>query len=241
MPAWKVILFLLVVGAIAFAAVMFFVPDVRPEFVQKWFYPPATSAEDALDRFKKALEKRDFRAAARYCSGEYGEYLQKYHSDAKSLAQAIDDLKHAMKSHGVKSDKADFVLLSLDPFPPDFKFTVSKSNTATLDWSAEVAKHAGQEIKDWRVDNRAWNMMLLAWVGVASKWTVPVKEEGGSYKIAFPTSAGQRSATDQFEFLRKNASNFRNALAELGRDVKTNAPTKENFERDLKQKVEESK
>ena len=50
--------------------------------VDRWFkaaqgFSPAKSAEDALDQFKKAIEKRNYRVAKDYLTGDYLEFFVK--------------------------------------------------------------------------------------------------------------------------------------------------------------------
>jgi len=69
-------------------------------------------------KFKLAIEKRDYQAAGLYVSSDYKEFLDKGRKEAEEIAKAIDDLRHAMKSNGVKSAKGDYVLFLIDPFRP---------------------------------------------------------------------------------------------------------------------------
>src|SRR5262245_14222481 len=132
MHAGKAIL-LVVLGGLVLAAGLFtFVPSTRPGFVKTWFhqargFKPAASPEDALDKFKQALEKRDYEAAKLYVTGDYAEWLDKGGPDAAELVAAVDELRAVMKSTGVKSDKVDFALFKLEPFPPYKVGTVKKS------------------------------------------------------------------------------------------------------------------
>ena len=61
---------------------------------------------------------------------------------------------------------------------------------------------------------------------------------GSTFRLPVMTSESLR---DTVEFLRKNGSNYRNALSNLKNDVKNDAPTKENFENSLKKYLQESK
>src|SRR5262249_47586670 len=126
MHAGKALLIVLVVGLVVASGVFWFFPDTRPGFVDTWIlklqgFSPATSPEDALDKFKLAIEKRNYRAAKLYVTADYKEWLDKSGKDAGDLGKAIDDLKYAMNKHGVKSDKAYFILFALDPLPAGLK------------------------------------------------------------------------------------------------------------------------
>ena len=72
-----------------------------------------------------------------------------------------------MKSNGIKSDKGQFVLFLLDPFPGNFKFEVKggseESATATINWADELTNYAGQSfagVQSWQVDAKILNSLL---------------------------------------------------------------------------------
>jgi hypothetical protein len=245
----KALFVLALVALVVAAGVFTFVPSLRPGPVKKWFrtasgFTPATSPEDALDKFKRALEKRDFETAALYCSGDYKEFIEKGSGDGKEIGDAVDALRAVMKDHGVKSDKAEFMLFSLDPFPP-FKIENVKKDgeekaTAQLNWTEEVLKHAGQGNPGWQINPRIYTSMLPR---VASNIPLDValkKGADGSWTVVLPVQVVERHMRDQIEYLRKNATNYRNALASLKTDVKNDPATKEkeNFEKALQTKLE---
>jgi hypothetical protein len=250
------VVILLVVSAI-YLGVAWNVRSVRAGPVKGWIrsakgFGPAKSPEDALDKFRQAIEKRDYDAAGQYLSGDYKEWFDKGADDAESLANEIDNLKAAMKKHGVKSDKGSFVLFALDPFPGGFKYDVSKGSgdsvVATINWKDELATHQGQAILNWQVDNRTWNCLLP--FALDPRYSVPLqvtvkKESDGHWRIQIPVSSGTslsaRHLRDTVDQLRKNGSNVKNALQGLKNDVKNEPQTKENFESSLKTKLEQSK
>jgi hypothetical protein len=245
----KTLLVVVIIAAVVATAVFYFVPSTRPGFVEKWFrtasgFTPATSGEDALDKFKRALEKRDYKTAAIYCSGDYKEFLEKASDDAKGIGDAVDALLSVMKAHGVKSDEADVGLFLLDPFPAGFKVVKSQDGTtAVLDWSEELRKHLVDVqggFKTWNINNRAWSSLLPVSLGVATSLPVELKKVGESWTVVMPVERGDRHLRDQVEFLRKNATNIRNALESLKTDVKNDAATREkqSFESALRTKLE---
>ncbi len=253
MHAAKVLLVVLIGGLLVAAGVFAFVPSLRPAFVKAWFqkasgFTPATSPEDALDKFKKALEKRDYEAAALYVTGDYKEFIDKGGKDAKELATAVDDLQAVMKTTGVKSDKVDYALFLLTPFPATFKIAkVEKQGddkaTAILDWSDDLARFAAvrTHLADWKI-----NPGLLFSLMPSNSLTlvkVNLKQEAGAWKIVVPaeiTGVGGRHVRDSVEALRKNATNYKNALNEIKTDIKNNPATKEDFERSVKVALEKS-
>jgi hypothetical protein len=250
----KVLAVVLVVGVLALLALFLLVPGSRPGFVQAWFrsargYTPAKSAEDALAKFKKAIEERDYETAALYCTGPYQEWIAKGAKEARDLGLMVDNLKSVMKSTGVKSDKANLVLFWLDPFPSGFRIENVQAGadkaTAVLNWTEEVYFHASQaqSVGDWRVDVSMHNTLLpLRLVPMAGIPVEVVADKDKSWKVVLPVEVvGGRHMRYPIESLLKNGSNFKNAIAEVKNDVKNNPTTKENFEQALKTKLEESK
>jgi hypothetical protein len=249
MHGGKALLIVLVVAVLGTAGVFLFVPGLRPGFVQTWFnkargFTPAKSPNDALDKFKLALEKRDYQAASLYVSGDYKEWFDKGRSDAEAITTEIDNLRAAMKSNGVKSDKGDLALFMLEPFPATFKYDVKESAdsaTATLNWNEEISRFAGQNLQGWTVDNRAWNSLLPRITTFGPIQVTLKKESDGAWRIQIPVQIGNRQVKDTVDYLRKNGSNYKNALQSVKNEVKNNPTTKENFESALKTKLEESK
>src|SRR5689334_5162318 len=80
-------------------------------------YTPAKTPGEALDKFQKAVDERDYEAAALYCGGDIGKELKKGAKQAEEMGKAIDKLQETMKTNNVKSDNATAVLLLLEPFP----------------------------------------------------------------------------------------------------------------------------
>jgi hypothetical protein len=260
MHGGKALLLILVVGLLVATGVFVFVPGTRPGFVQDWFnkakgYTKAKSAEDAVDKFKQAIEKRDFQAASLYlCGGDYKEWFDKGRLDSEDLARSIDDLRSVMKTTGLKSDKADFMLFLLEPFPAGFKFQPSGSGdevTASFDWSDELLRHKDAMVA-WGgndklpVDPRIVNSLMPQSVLTGPRMGVVVKKEkDGGWRIQIPVETGsglaQRHVRDTVEYLRKNGSNFKNALTGVKNDLKNSPATKENFEGSLRTALEQSK
>jgi hypothetical protein len=257
MHGGKALLLIGVVALLVAAGVFYFVDSLRPAFVQDLFnkaggYTKATSAEDALDKFRQAIDKRNYKAASIYLAGDYKEWFDKGLGDAEAIANEIDNLRHAMKKNGIKSGKADCVLFLLDPFPGGFKYTIDgkgDSVTAVLEWADEWKSHSCHEqtISGYRVDNRMWSSLLPYVVQVGMLEVTVKKESDGAWRIHIPVESGSsglgnhRHLRDTVDYLRKNGSNFKNALESVKNDVKNNPTTKEAFETALKSKLEESK
>jgi hypothetical protein len=247
MHAGKAILLVLIAGAVLAAGVFTFVPKSRPAIVKKWFlqakgFSPAKTPEDALDKFKQALEKRDYEAAKLYVTGDYLEWLDKGGPDAAELVGAVGELRAVMKTTGVKSDKVDFALFKLEPFPP-YKVGAVKKNdksaVARIHWADDVARfQSAPSIADWRIN---WLMIHALMPSAAlDPIDVSVKDTGSGWKIDFPVQVGDRHLRDCVEALHKNATNYRNALRVVKQNIRNNPAAKEDFEREFKSELEKS-
>ena len=261
MRATKALLYGLVIVRVAAAiclGIAWNVRGVRAVPVKGWIrnaqgFGPARSPEDALDKFEIALEKRDYEAASQFLSGDYREWFEKGIDDAEPLAHEIDNLRSAMKKHGVKSDKGDFILFLLDPFPTGYKYRVTPGSgdsvVATLDWTDVIATHQGQTfqaVQDWKIDGRILHCLLPDVTDARAPLQVTVKKESdGHWRIQIPVASGttynNRHLRDTVDYLRKNGSNFENGLQGLENDVKNEPQTKEDFESALRTKLEQSK
>jgi len=247
----KLIPIVLAVVLVAVTIVFFFVPALRPAMVDGWFkkaqgFTPAKSGEDALDQFKRAIEKRNYRVARDYLTGEYLEFFSKGADDAAELAAAVDELRQVMKDHGVKSDKVEGALFWLDPFPA-FKYTkASGASFAQLHWAEDAARlrdgvSAAVNEKYYEKNPRMWHALLPIGTLIPPPINVGLKDVGGGvWKIEIPVTAGDRHMRDTIEALRKNATNYRNALRDIKQNVKNNPAVKEDFEREFKTNLDKA-
>lgn len=252
MHAAKLIPIILIGLLVLATGVFYFVPSTRPAIVDKWFksargYSPAKSAEDALDQLKRAIERRDYDVAKDYLTGDYQEFFAKGSSDAREVVRAIDELRDVMKSTGVKSDKVDAMLYWLEPFPTfkyDVKNKASGAVTAVIHWNEDAARLRDglQRVATERYNLSPLMMHSLLPVGTAipPMMTVIVKESNGVWKIELPIQAGERHLRDTVEALRKNATNYRNAIQDVKQNIKNNPAVKEDFEREFKTNLEKA-
>ena len=250
MHAAKVLLVVLVVGAVAAAGTFYFVPASRVGPVKEWFfkmegYGYAQTPNEAIDRLKKALEKRNYEAAARFCGGEYNEWIRKMNKDATKLAKSVDNLSEAMKKHGVKSDKCATALYLLQPFPASFRVAdVTKKGDdkaiATLQWTDDIATHEKQQLGDWKINAYLSHVLMPT----PHSWELTqvdvVKEKDGYWRVILPISSVRRHVRDCCNELEKNGSDYCNALDEVKGEVKNNPHTKEDIERRLKEQIGKS-
>jgi hypothetical protein len=253
MQVSKMIPGILLGAAILALGVFYFVPSTRPGIVDGWFkaaqgYTPAKSAEDCLDQFKRAMEKRQYDVARDYLSGEYRELFMKGADDARELARGIDELADVMKTTGVKSDKVDVLLYWLDPFPA-FRYEVKNKSSGTvmalIHWRDDAPRvQAGlQSLGTERYDLVPLMLHSLLPTGTTlpSPMAVTVKETDGVWKIEMPVQFGDRHVRNCVESLRVNATNYRNALQDIKQSIKNNPAVKEDFEREFKSNIEKAK
>jgi hypothetical protein len=253
MPVYKLVPIVLIGAILLTCGVFFFVPGLRPGFVQKWFdqakgFTPATSPEDALGKLKKAIEKRDYDAAKLYLTGDYLEQFDKGREEALKLANEIDALRVVMKDNGVKSNKVDMVLYWMDPFPA-FKYEVknpskdsTKSVTAVINWNDDAGRFNDASGYSVNFDVGLKHSLLPVGYLVNGPLTVTVKEvEEGVWKVEVPVQIGDRHMRYCVQSLEKNASNIANAMGNIKNDVKRDKAVKADFEHSFKSNIEKSK
>jgi hypothetical protein len=132
MPATKALFFVVILAAIVLSIVFTFFEDYRPGIVQNWIdqangFTPAQSPNEAFEKFRDCIRKRNYKTAVKYVAGDYKEYFSMGAAPATKLADGVDDLKYNVNEvvH-LNSPDANYVLDCLQPFPKDFEFTVEK-------------------------------------------------------------------------------------------------------------------
>jgi hypothetical protein len=238
MPVYKMIPPLIIGGLLLAVGVFWFAPGLRPGFVQRWFdsasgFTPATSPEDALDKFRKAIEKRRYDDARKYLTGDYLGSYEVGMKDASALATEIDNLRSIMSSTGTKTPKVDMVLYWLDPFPA-FKYEIVKKGEkeaqATLNWNDDAGKFADAKGYNVTFDNGLKHSLLPIGVLVPSPLPVTVRQIDGNWKIVIPAELGDRKMTFCTQALDKHASNVVNSLRTVSGDLKREPSAKADFE-----------
>jgi hypothetical protein len=80
-------------------------------------YGPAKSPREAMEKFLKSAQERQYKYAATYASKDYADKLLKLHDGARALGTAIDNVKSYLDDKQFGSDKTTQLLFMLDPFP----------------------------------------------------------------------------------------------------------------------------
>ncbi|HMF18431.1 MAG TPA: hypothetical protein VKE98_14570 [Gemmataceae bacterium] len=83
-------------------------------------YGPAKSPREACEQFLKAVQARNYKAAAVYSTKDYGDKLTKSHAGARDLGLAIDRVNKKLEDKQFKTDKSTQLLFLLDPFPAEY-------------------------------------------------------------------------------------------------------------------------
>ena len=253
MQATKLIPIVLLVGLALATGVFYFMPGLRPAVVDGWFkvaqgYGPAKSPEECLEQFRKAIEKRQYDVARDYLMGDYQELFVKGSADARELARGLDDLADVMKSTQTKSDKVDLMLYWLDPFPAfkyDIKHKSDDQAVAMIHWGPDEGRVrtglAAISSERYDIPPLMLHALLPSGTALPSPMQVNLKQVNGVWKMAIPVQFGDRHVVSSVETLRKNATNFRNALADIKNSIKNNPAVKQDFEREFKNNLEKAK
>jgi hypothetical protein len=251
---------LLVLGAVAFGVAYFLnlggirgkVSEVAQDAGARLSgYPPAKTPQEAVDGFRKAIQKRDYEYAADvYCAGDFREQLNKAAKAGKELGKWIDNLRDAMKNHGYDSDKAVFLLRMLEPFPTDFE--VPNITTSEGDKRA-TAKFVETLKLDPKVSNLEYQnprqfdpLMFRALVptkAVPSTFTVELRYEGPkademAWRIYFPVTDDVRLGADRL--VAKHLTYCR-ALESVAHAVNHDRLPKSDFEDKLRSELSKCK
>jgi hypothetical protein len=264
MPASKALLFVIVLGTIVATFVFALFEDLRPPFVERMFlqaqgFGPATSPSDALDKFKSAIRKRNFKAAATLCGGEYAEELRRAAKKATTLAKSVDDLIHNVEEvANINSPRGRFMVRLLEPFPRDFKVIDIKPDkknpdelaTAVIllyDDSPQKAMNR-EDVSDMQnylrsCDARILYSLVPLPLGMI-QLPVVVKYEGTakkSWKIYVPEQLVNAAFREKVQYLRDNGGNYVRAMDNVKYSIKHEAATKMEFEGELRKQLSEAK
>jgi hypothetical protein len=116
--------------------------------------PPAKTPTEAVDKFKEAMKKRDYKSASKYCTKSFAEQMAKSADAAEKLGNAIDNLSHRMKQDGVMTNEMEYVLYANDPFPAErINITVGneQGNEATAWFKLDPPK-VERTTQTWQID-----------------------------------------------------------------------------------------
>jgi hypothetical protein len=184
-------------------------------------YPKASTPQECVDLFKKAVKDRNYEKAAKYCTKDYAEQLKKGAPAAKEVGESIDDLAHRMKNDGVLTSEIEFVLFLNDPLPPDLTLTVQspgeKEATAAIGVSNPVLQST--PTKTWKYDP----YFIKAFYFDYPRGVVRLVKEEGCWKIDIPVTPDMRNRVDR---LIRCHMDYVNAFKKMSEEVRTERTTK---------------
>lgn len=217
----NLILVLLLIAVIGTCAAAWFdlvtVPVVSNVAWNMKGYGEASNPDEAIEKYNKALEDRNYNAAARYLDGDYQIQFRKQAKMASKLASAIDNFRSTAKDRGINSDKIEDILNRVEPYP---KRITAKDVKKTDDKATAVVSSEGSS----RLVGPEANVLQLK--KVENRWLIDI-----------PLN---RAARDRFDWVDKNAQNVVNALNVVKNRMKTDSTTKENVHADLLAEVKEA-
>jgi hypothetical protein len=209
-------------------------------------YRPAKTPNEALDQFFKAIDKRDYATAAGYCTGDYAEYLAKAHDAARAVGNEIDSVRGFLKDKGLITDKAEALLLLLDPFPRKFRPAEVKTDKKSqktfgilhADIDLTQLLQAAPDVP--RMDVKVFQCVLLA--PAFRQLAVELVAEGSEeqqWKLNVPLVPAQRDAINHFINVHRT---YVTALSNLVHSLRQDRyGSKQEFERDLVSRLIECK
>jgi hypothetical protein len=80
-------------------------------------FTPAKTPQEAMDKFREAIDARKYKTAATYCTKSYADMLERSAVGAAELGAAIDAIQDFSKNKQLFTDKTTFFFFRLDPFP----------------------------------------------------------------------------------------------------------------------------
>ncbi len=216
-------------------------------------YKDAKTPLEAMDYFRKAIQARKYDTAAKYCTAEYAEQLQRAHKAAAEMGVVIDGIMGYIKEKGLNSDKAVSALTKLDAFPTWFKVkdtpTVKGDKaTGTFDvetqvwaqFSVDFSKDLhGWEAKHFQIFRNCLVPPQMQHAYGLQKGQVDLVKDGEVWKLDF--KLGPNQANDIAYYLAHYKS-FHTALEIIKRDHTTNfRGTKDDFANELVEFIRKSK
>jgi hypothetical protein len=203
-------------------------------------YPDAKTPKELNDLFCKAIKARDYSSAAKYCSGGYAELMSKAAVSAKKLGVALDDVSDQLREKGVNTDEMRTILFFYDPFWKDVTGVVTNvtDHTALITITPNLPKLAGQSpsaYTDWKIDLSFMGALLGA------PFLTPIRikavKEGEIWKLELPTPPNVQVMVTK---LNDKSRLYVQKLEILQREVRTDADTKENIRRRMKELLEDA-
>jgi len=210
MRVLPLVIILALIGAVGY--VYFFHWDFVSRKVRG--YAPATTPDEAMNYFEKAIKERDYKTASLYCTGDYSEYLRKSDDAARRVGRLMDRIMYYMKEQGLQRPTTVSALYFFDAFPPYFsqKGAPTKNpkddNTATGVIELDTIELDPLFIaKDENINRNMFSTILTPWVFLQPTFpgkqvAIPLKQvdEGGSksWKLDIPLPPDRAAAINYY-------------------------------------------
>ncbi len=184
-------------------------------------YPLAKTPTEAIDQFKKAIEARDYKMAARYCSKEYADQLKKADEAASKLGKAIDNLRYRFEQGGIKTSEMDFVLFLHDPFPKNVDIIKGKETESQAEAKFSVSPPNVQEARtNWDYDK-----FFVQALYAALPSQILISKQNDHWVLAFPVSEPLQLSVNR---LVSNYRDYQVAFEKLAVELRQDPSTKED-------------
>jgi hypothetical protein len=159
-----------------------------------------------MDRFRDAIQKREFKYAGRYATRSYKEMLERAHPKANELATTLDKIHEYGKNKGYMTDKLTYAFYQLDPFPKNFKAgkpPVQKDDKAVafFDWDPIPVKNPVLTAADpeWNnMDKKMFQTVLARRARFGAGIPIELVKEGEEWKLNTPTDPEWEAAVTHF-------------------------------------------
>lgn len=209
-------------------------------------YSAAKTPAEAMDMFRKAIQNRQYKTAAKFCVGDYAEQLTKAHDAAAAMGEVIDNVQHYMRESGYSGPKIKSLLALLDPFPTNFSVAgapVEKKGKMLgaykLDPIADVGANVLSELQ--RMDVDMFRNCLAPLPTLLTGFEIVKEGEGDAvqWKLRFPIPPIQVQA---ISYYMDHYRSYDTGLTKFRREA-TNQRygSKSEFERELIKVLEEAK
>lgn len=228
---------LFIVAALAGAGFMYM---FKREMVMEQYegivlgFPAAKTPEKCVEGFNKAIQDRNYKMLAKYCTKDYADLLMKSADAGKEVGKAIDDVTFRMQKDGVLTKEIEAVLYLNDPLP--------KAVTATMKSSSENSAVAVLSTTEPSFDlgkAGVWDMDLAYVQGFYAGQIGFVKmvKEGAVWKFDLPVNPGVR---DRFGRVFTVHMDYVNAFKKMSEEVRVERTTKEDVAKRLKELMTEA-
>ncbi len=194
--------------------------------------PPAKTPTEAVDKFREAMKKRDYKAASKYCTKNFAEQMTKSADAAEKLGKAIDNLSHRMKEDGVMTSEMEYVLFLNDPFPAE-RFTITVANESGNEAMANFSLNEPKvesKTQTWPFDPQFVRGYYSIYSPQGQPFAIKIVKDGKGWKLDFPVSQPTQVVIQRLNDKHKD---YANAFDVLSGEIKRDRTTKEDVKKRL--------